>query len=130
MYFLLRLGKGLPASSVEISLIERLRARRTKIVIEREIRQWQIREDEICLCELFFIFARGQRRFFRLQSVRQRLFTKDLHTYIDLDEDLTYTLSELSAYRSEKRFHVQHERLETEASRSPLNSDDRRDSLS
>jgi hypothetical protein len=52
-------GKGLPATSLEISFIERLRARReweqdhtidmtrTKIVIEREIREWQLREKEI-----------------------------------------------------------------------------------
>ncbi len=52
-------GKGLPATSIEISFIERLRARReweqdhtidmtrTKIVIEREIREWQLRDKEI-----------------------------------------------------------------------------------
>lgn len=52
-------GKGLPATSIEISFIERLRARReweqdnkidmtrTRIVIEREIREWQLREKEI-----------------------------------------------------------------------------------
>ena len=52
-------GNGLPATSIEISFIERLRARReweldhtidmtrTRIVIDREIRQWQMREHEI-----------------------------------------------------------------------------------
>ncbi len=63
-------GKGLPATSLEISFIERLRARReweqdhtidmtrTKIVIEREIREWQLREKEIKMyvIEFHFIF--------------------------------------------------------------------------
>lgn len=55
---------GLPATSIEISFIERLRARReweqdhtidmtrTRIVIEREIRQWQMREQEI---KMYFV---------------------------------------------------------------------------
>jgi hypothetical protein len=61
------LGKGLPATSLEISFIERLRARReweqdhtidmtrTKIVIEREIREWKLREKEIKCMILTFI---------------------------------------------------------------------------
>ena len=55
----MNIGKGLPATALEISFIERLRARRewkqeytvdttrTKLVMEREIREWQIREKEI-----------------------------------------------------------------------------------
>ncbi len=65
MLFLL--GKGLPATSLEISFIERIRARhaweqdqtvdltRTKIVIEREIREWQLREKEIEMYDFEFI---------------------------------------------------------------------------
>lgn len=61
MYSAARVGKGLPATSLEISFIERLRARReweqdrtfdvtrAKIVIEREIREWQLRDHEIRL---------------------------------------------------------------------------------
>jgi len=64
----LLLGKGLPATSLEISFIERLRARReweqdhtidltrTKIVIEREIREWQLREKEIKMYDFEFHF--------------------------------------------------------------------------
>ncbi len=60
------IGKGLPVTSLEISFIERLRARReweqdhtidmtrTKIIIEREIREWQIRENQIKMYELKF----------------------------------------------------------------------------
>lgn len=61
-------GNGLPVTSIEISFIERLRARReweqdhtidltrTKIVIEREMRQWQMRENEIKTYEFYFNF--------------------------------------------------------------------------
>ncbi len=60
------IGKGLPVTSLEISFIERLRARReweqdhtidmtrTKIIIEREIREWQIRENQIKMYEFKF----------------------------------------------------------------------------
>ena len=53
------LGNGLPVTSMEISFIERLRARRewehdhsfdktrTRVVLEREIREWQMREEKI-----------------------------------------------------------------------------------
>ena len=53
------IGNGLPATAMEISFIERLRARRewehdhsvdrtrTKVVLEREIREWQMREEKI-----------------------------------------------------------------------------------
>ncbi|CAF4981793.1 unnamed protein product, partial [Rotaria sp. Silwood1] len=106
-------GKGLPVTSVEISFIERLRARRewekdhtidmtrTKIIIEREIRQWQIREKEIKM----------------LQDTHLKLFTKNLHTYIKTDQDLTHNIIDLFIYRQEKQLKSQHERLEIETSR-------------
>ncbi|CAF3539935.1 unnamed protein product [Rotaria sp. Silwood1] len=106
-------GKGLPVTSVEISFIERLRARRewekdhtidmtrTKIIIEREIRQWQIREKEIKM----------------LQDTHLKLFTKNLHTYIKTDQDLTHNIIDLFIYRQEKQLKSQYERLEIETSR-------------
>ncbi|CAF3349506.1 unnamed protein product [Rotaria sp. Silwood2] len=105
--------KGLPVTSVEISFIERLRARReweqehtidmtrAKIVIEREIRQWQIREKEIKM----------------LQDTHHKLFTKNLYTYIKTDEDLTQNIIDLFIYRQEKQLQSQHKRLEIETSR-------------
>ncbi|CAF0718743.1 unnamed protein product [Adineta steineri] len=106
-------GKGLPATSLEISFIERLRARReweqdhtidmtrTKIVIEREIREWQIRNEEIKM----------------LQDTREKLFTKNLHTYIKIDEEVTQNIIDLFIYRQEKQLNLQHKRLEIETSR-------------
>ncbi|CAF1092902.1 unnamed protein product [Rotaria sordida] len=106
-------GKGLPVTSIEISFIERLRARReweqnhtidmtrTKLVIEREIRQWQIREKEIKM----------------FQDAYHKLFTKNLHAYIKIDEDLTQNIIDLFIYRQEKQLKLQHKRLETETSR-------------
>lgn len=107
-------GKGLPATSLEISFIERLRARReweqdhtidmtrTRIVIEREIREWQLREKEIKM----------------LQDIHQKLFTKNLHNYIEIDEHVTQNIIDLSVYRLEKQLKMQHKQLEINTSRS------------
>ncbi|CAF1341886.1 unnamed protein product [Adineta ricciae] len=106
-------GKGLPATLLEISFIERLRARRQweqdrtfdvtrmQIVIEREIREWQMREKEIKL----------------LQDKRQKLFEKNLETYIRNDEELTQNFVDLFVYREEKQLKQKHQRLEIQTSR-------------
>lgn len=106
-------GKGLPATSVEISFIERLRARRewehdrtidmtrTKLVIERELREWQLREKEIQMFE----------------TAREKFFTRNLHQYIDTDEDLTQTLMNLAVFREENRMKLYEQRLQRKTSR-------------
>ncbi|CAF3135827.1 unnamed protein product [Rotaria socialis] len=106
-------GKGLPVTSLEISFIERLRARRqweqdhtidmtrTKIVIEREIRQWQIRENEIKMS----------------QDTYHKLYKKNLHTYIKTDKDLTQYLIDFFIYRREKQLKSQYTRIDVEATR-------------
>ncbi|CAF2187466.1 unnamed protein product [Rotaria magnacalcarata] len=106
-------GKGLPVTSLEISFIERLRARRqweqdhtidmtrTKIVIEREIRQWQIRENEIKMS----------------QDTCHKLYKKNLHTYIKTDEDLTQYIIDFFIYRREKQLKSQYTRIDVEATR-------------
>ncbi|UJR38338.1 hypothetical protein I4U23_031008 [Adineta vaga] len=106
-------GKGLPATTIEICFIERLRARRQweqdrtfdvtrmKIVIEREIREWQMREEEIQL----------------LQDTRQKLMKRNLQTYIQKDEDLMKSIIDLFIYRQEKQLKLEYQRLELETSR-------------
>ena len=53
----------------------------------------------------------------RLQDTRHKLFTKNLHTYIDSDEDLTQNILDLSLYRHEKQLKLRHERLEIDTLR-------------
>ncbi len=61
------------------------------------------------LYSIFFII--------RLQETHQKLFTKNLHTYIETDEDLMKNIIDLSIYRQEKQMKTKHKRLEIETSR-------------
>ncbi len=53
----------------------------------------------------------------RLEDARHKLFTNNLHTYIQTDEDVTQSIIDLSIYRQEKQLKLQHERLEIKTSR-------------
>ncbi len=53
----------------------------------------------------------------RLQDTRHKLFTKNLHNYIEIDEDITQNILDLSIYRLEKQLKLQHKRLEIDTSR-------------
>ncbi len=53
----------------------------------------------------------------RLEDARHKLFTNNLHTYIQTDEDVTQNILDLSIYRQEKQLKVQQQRLEIKTSR-------------
>ncbi len=53
----------------------------------------------------------------RLQDTRHKLFTKNLHNYIEIDENVTQNILDLSIYRLEKQLKLQHKRLEIDTSR-------------
>lgn len=54
----------------------------------------------------------------RLQDIRQKLFIKNLHDYINIDENLTQNIIDLTRYRLEKQFKIQHQKLEINTLRS------------
>jgi hypothetical protein len=46
-----------------------------------------------------------------------QLFTKNLRTYIETDEDFTKSMMDLAIYRQEKQLKLRHQRLEIETMR-------------
>lgn len=53
----------------------------------------------------------------RLQDTRHRLFTKNLHAYIDTDEDFARNRMDLAIYRQEKQLKSKHQQLELDTMR-------------
>ncbi|CAF0814501.1 unnamed protein product [Didymodactylos carnosus] len=103
-------GKGLPATSLEISFIERLRAKRdwekdyndpemeikrTRIVIEREMREWKIRETKIKT----------------IQEAKLKIFMVNLRTYVESDNKVTDSKLKLCLWRKERQLHLTCTRL-------------------